>query len=91
MGRKQRESSYLELALRIYIRLAIIFLSVYVIYIIYDDYMLIEKISSLSDLGMFLLFQSLYLIAIMLGFTFYYLIITVLVIAGVNAFKGQER
>ena len=90
MGKNKRASSYLELALKIYIRLTIIFLFVYIIYIIYDDYVFIEKISSFSDLGMFLLFQSLYLIAILLGFTFYYLILTLLVIAGVNAFKRQE-
>ena len=90
MGKNKRASSYLELALKIYIRLAIIFLFVYIIYIIYDDYVFIEKISSFSDLGLFLLLQALYLIAILLGFTFYYLILTLLVIAGVNAFKRQE-
>ena len=90
MGKNKRASSYLELALKIYIRLTIIFLFVYIIYIIYDDYVFIEKISSFSDLGLFLLLQALYLIAILLGFTFYYLILTLLVIAGVNAFKRQE-
>ena len=90
MGQKKHVSDHLSLALRIYIRLTIIFLSVYVIYTIYDDYVLIEKITSSADLGKFLLFQALYLIALLLGFTFYYLIATVLVIAGVNAFRKQR-
>jgi len=87
MVKKKLMSSYLEYAFRVYKRLTIIFLSVYIIYIIYDDYVLIDKISSLSDLGTFLLFQSLYLIAILLGFTFYYLMATLLIIAGLKAFK----
>jgi hypothetical protein len=87
MREKKLMSSYLTLSLRIYKRLAILFLALYTIYIIYDDYGLINKISSLADLGSFLFFQFLYLAAIFLGFSFYYLIITLFVIAGVNFFR----
>ncbi|MBA4053680.1 MAG: hypothetical protein C0490_03115 [Marivirga sp.] len=75
-------SKYLKIAIRFYQWIAIISLTGYIIYIIYDDYIFIEKISSLSDLGTFLLFQFLYLIAFFLGFSFYYWMISLFVIFG---------
>lgn len=75
-------SKYLRIALRIYKWAAMLFLIAYIIYIIYDDYVLIQKISSLAELGTFMTVQCLYLIVYSLEFSFCYWLASILIILG---------
>lgn len=67
--------------------ISVIFLVGYVIYIIYDDYIFVDKIYSLSDLGTFLLIEFMYLFVYFLGFSFYYWLISLLIIFGYRVVK----
>lgn len=84
-------AKHIRTALRIYKWAAIIFLIAYIIYIIYDDYVLFKKISSLSELGMDLLFELLYLTVYFSGFSFYYWVIALFVIFGSQAIQGLRK
>jgi hypothetical protein len=78
---------YFSTALRIYKWGAIVFLLAYTVYIIYDDYVLLTKVSSLADFGMALGLEVMYLSMYFLAFTFYYFIAAVVIIAGVILFN----
>ena len=78
---------YFSTALRIYKWAAIIFLIAYIVYIIYDDYVLFTKVSSPADFGMAMGLEVMYFSMYFLAFTFYYSIATVIVIAGVKLFN----
>lgn len=91
LEQKMMNAKHFRTALRIYKWTAIIFLIAYIIYITYDDYGLFKKISSLSELGMGLLLELLYLTVYFLGFSFYYWVITLFVIFGSQAIQGLRK
>lgn len=80
-------SNYLRIALRLYTQLSIVFVVGYVIYIIYDDYVLFQDIDSFSDLGIPILFGLIYLAIYFLAFTFCYIGIALVVILGAIALR----
>ena len=74
----------ITLALRIYKWASLLFLIAYAVLITIDDFVFIRKISSMSDLGMFLLFEFLYLLMYFLVFTICYGIIAGLIIVALK-------
>jgi hypothetical protein len=67
-------------ALRYFKYASLVFLTIYWIYIAIDDYVFIGQISGLSDFGQFIGYQFLFLLGYFLGFSFYFWLITLIVI-----------
>jgi hypothetical protein len=86
---KIRMTRYLPIVLRLYKWLALIFLVLYIVLIIYDDFVFIKKISSFSDLVIFIGLEFLYLFVYFLSFTFLYWILSVLIMAGLKLLKNE--
>ena len=70
----------LKLVLKYYKYVSLICVVAYCIYIVIDDYVFIERISNLSELGVFIGFQALLLLVYFVGFSFYFWLIAIIVI-----------
>ena len=62
----------LKVALRYFKYASLVFLIGYGILIAIDDYVFIERISSISDFGLFFGFEFLYMLVYFLVFSFYF-------------------
>lgn len=71
-------------ALRLYKWLSLAFVAVYVPLIVYDDFVFIEKIESIGDLGLFLGIELAWLLAYFLPCSVYYWLGAGVLIAGLS-------
>lgn len=67
-------------ALKFYKYGALLFIIIYCIYLVVDDYVLFKYINGVSGLFTFLSFQIVYLVFCFIGFSFFYWVIALLVI-----------
>jgi hypothetical protein len=74
----------LSTALRLYKGLSLAFLAVYVPLVVYDDFVFIEKISSISALGDFLWVELVWFVVYFFGFSLYYWIGAGVIVTGLS-------
>jgi len=72
--------SSFKIALKYFKYAAILFLTSYSIYIVYDDYIFIKKITDFAGFGQFIGLELMWLLVYFLGFSFYYWLTTCVVI-----------